>query len=93
VGKAKLSCISLSFSLLEILVIGAAVVFGLTYHPTDLQMADARKLAEIAWVVCGPCYFLFAIGGLIEDSHRGTSVAALIVAISTWMICGTQMLV
>jgi hypothetical protein len=37
--------------------------------------------------------FLFAIGGLIEDSHRGTSVAALIVAISTWMICGTQMLV
>ena len=92
-GKRKLSCISLGFSFLEILIIGAAVVFALTYHRTEMQMAGVRKLAAIAWLVGGLGSFIFAIAGLVAGPYRGTAVAALIVAMSAWMICGTQMLV
>jgi hypothetical protein len=95
-----LACISLAISLSQLLIIGGAIALvQMALVQTSPSPAPGERgapiyrIAAVAWLIGGLGSVVFALTGLAFDSRRMTALAALIVAILTILICGTQMLV
>jgi hypothetical protein len=90
---------SLAFSLVELLIFGTAIALVQLslIQPSNKvpgqRGAPVDRITAAAWLLGGLGAVVFALTGLKSDSRRGAALAALIIAILVFFLCGTQMLV
>lgn len=89
-SERKCGCLSLGFSLGEILIIVSAGV--LVHTPGEHNMRILSKVSSIAALIGLLGSFGFAIAGLVMDSRRFTAFVAMIVSVVTFIICGLLLL-
>jgi uncharacterized membrane protein YkgB len=91
-SKRELACAALALCLIELIIIGTIVILVQMslingYSGPNQPVSFALRITAFAWLIIGPASILFAIVGIIWDSHRRLAVAALPVTIVVFLLC------
>jgi|SRR5271156_1078972 len=90
-SKRGFGCMSLAFSLTEIVVMWGDLALVQTQDKHSLHLLPSVN--STAWLIGGLGSLGFAVAGLVADSNRLTAFVAVIVTIAAFFVCGLQMLV